>query len=190
MDWGWEVIGFHRDTKNLIDLSGETPDPDVFTFINLPDKVTAEGIELVGHARLGENFGLQGSYTHSRTRQSGSSQQLDRVPEDIAQATLDWHPQGRPFGGSLVVNHVGSVTDQVSGGFGPVQHGNYTVLDVNAFVTFGPGDHHKLIASIQNVADEDYFTRLSRATRDTGGSYIVHSRGVPRTLHVTYSYSF
>lgn len=188
--WGWEVIGFHRETKNLISLAGDTPDPDVEIFINLPTKVTAEGVELVGHVQLGQDFQLQGSYTHSRTRQSGQTAQLDRVPEDTAQATLDWHPAGRPFGGSLVANHVGSVTDLVSGGFGPVQHGNYTVVDLNGYVTFGPGDHHKLVASLQNVGDEDYFTRLSRATRDAGGSYIVHSRGVPRTLHVTYSYSF
>ncbi len=188
--WGWEVIGFYRETKNLIDLSGETPDPDVFTFINLPGKVIARGVELAAHADLGPNFTAQGSYTHARTRQSGATQQLDRVPEDTAQAMLEWHPQGRPFVGSLVANYVGSVFDQVSGGFGAVQHGHYAVFDLNGYVTFGPGDRHKIVASLENLADETYFTRLSRATRDTGGSYIVHSLGVPRTLHVTYSYQF
>jgi hypothetical protein len=29
-----------------------------------------------------------------------------------------------------------------------------------------------------------------RATKDTGGSYLIHYRGVPRTIHVAYSYSF
>ena len=188
--WGWEIIGFHRETKNLIDLSGETPDPDVFTFINLPDKVTAKGVEIVGHVDLGRSVSLQGSYTHARTRQSGASQQLDRVPEDTAQGEIDFHPEGRPFGGSVVANYVGSVFDQVSGGFGPVQHGHYTVVNLNGYVTFGPGDHHKVLVSLENALDETYFTRLSRATRDTGGSYIVHSLGVPRTLHVTYSYAF
>jgi len=188
--WGWEIIGFHRETKNLIDLSGETPDPDVFTFINLPGKVTAKGVEVVGHVEIGRSISLQGSYTHARTRQSGSSQQLDRVPEDTAQAQIDIHPNGRPYGGSVVANYVGSVFDQVSGGFGPVQHGHYTVVDLNGYVTFGPGDHHKIVLSLENAFDETYFTRLSRATGDTGGSYIVHSLGVPRTLHVAYSYTF
>ena len=41
----WELIGFLRETKDLISLDGETPDPDVFTFINLPDKVKARGFE-------------------------------------------------------------------------------------------------------------------------------------------------
>ena len=191
MGWGWEVIGFHRETKNLIDLSGDTPDPDVFTFINLPGKVTASGFELVGHVDVGPSVSLQGSYTHSRTRQKGASQQLDRVPEDTAQAMLDYHPVGRGFGGSASVNYVGSVFDNVSGGFGPVQHGHYAVVDLAAYVTFGPGDRQRLNVSLENALDEDYFTRLSRASRDaTGASYIVHARGAPRTLHVTYSYSF
>ncbi|MFL5296963.1 MAG: TonB-dependent receptor plug domain-containing protein [Phenylobacterium sp.] len=188
--WGWEIIGFHRETKNLIELSGDTPDPTVFTFVNLPDKVTATGFEAVGHVDLSPSVSLQGSYTHSRTRQKGASQQLDRVPEDIAQAELDLHPQGRGFGGSVVAHYVGSVSDRVVG-FGPVQHGHYGVLDLNGYVTFGPGDRHRVNLSLENALDKTYVTRLSRASRDVGGaSYVVHSRGVPRTLHVTYSYAF
>ena len=189
--WGWEVIGFHRETKNLIDLSGDTPDPDVFTFINLPDKVVARGVELVGHVDVSPSLSLQGSYTHARTRQRGSSRQLDRVPEDTAQAVVDIHPQGRNFGASVVANYVGSVFDTVSGGFGPVQHGHYAVVDLDGYLTFGPGDHQKVNVSLENALDEPYATRLSRASRDLGGaSYIVHARGAPRTLHVSYSYSF
>jgi outer membrane cobalamin receptor len=189
--WEWELIGFHRETKNLIDLSGDTPDPDVFTFINLPGRVTANGFEAVGHVDLNPSLSLQGSYTHSRTRQSGSSQQLDRVPEDTAQALLDIHPEGRPYGGSVVANYVGSVFDNVSGGFGPVQHGHYTVVDFNAYLAFGPGERQRVTLSLENAFDKTYATRLSRASRDSdGSSYIVHALGVPRTLHVSYTYSF
>jgi outer membrane cobalamin receptor len=188
--WGWELIGFHRETKNLIDLSGDTPDPDVFTFINLPGKVTANGFEAVGHAALNPSVSLQGSYTHNRTRQSGSGLQLNAVPEDTAQALVDIHPEGRNFGGSVVANYVGSVFDTVSGGFGPTQHGHYTVVDLNAYVNFGPGNRQRINLSLENALDKTYYTHLSRATRDTGGSYIFHFLGVPRTLHVSYSYSF
>ncbi|HEY2753752.1 TonB-dependent receptor [Phenylobacterium sp.] len=189
--WDWELIGFYRETKNLIDLSGVTPDPDVLTFINLPDKVTAKGFEGVGHLDLTPSLSVQGSYTHARTRQSGSSIQLNGVPEDIAQAAVDIHPEGRGFGGSVIANWVGSVFDTVSGGFGPQQHGHYTVVDINGYVAFGPGDHHRINLSLENALDEDYATHLSRATRvSDGSSYIYQFRGVPRTLHVTYSYAF
>jgi vitamin B12 transporter len=191
MTWGWELIGFHRETKNLISLSGPTPDPDVDTFINLPGKVTANGFEAVGHVDLGPSVALQGSYTHTRTRQSGSSQQFDRVPEDLAQAVVDLHPQGRRFGGSLVANYVGSVSDLVGSGFGPIQHGRYTVVDLNAYLTFGPGDRQRINLSLENALDETYYTRVSRAFRDVGGApFLVRSLGVPRTLHVSYNYSF
>jgi vitamin B12 transporter len=189
--WGWELIGFHRETKNLISLSGPTPDPDVDTFINLPGKVTASGFEAVGHVAINPSVSLQGSYTHTRTRQSGAATQFDRVPEDLAQATLDLHPEGRHYGGAVVANYVGSVADLVGSGFGPVQHGHYAVVDLNAYVTFGPGDHHRVNVSLENAFDETYVTRVSRAFRDVGGApFLVHSLGVPRTLHVNYTYNF
>ena len=189
--WGWELIGFHRETKNLISLSGPTPDPDVDTFINLPGKVTASGFEAVGHVEINPSLSLQGSYTHTRTRQSGVARQFDRVPQDLAQATLDVHPEGRRYGGSVVGSYVGSVSDQVGSGFGPIAHGHYGVLDLNAYVTFGPGDHQRLNLSLENALDKTYVTRVGRDFRDVGGAaFLVHSLGVPRTLHVAYSYRF
>ena len=155
MGWNWELIGFHRQTKNLIDLSGETPDPDVLTFINLPGKVTAQGFEAVGLVSFTPAVSLQGSYTHSQTREDGTSDQLAGVPEDIAQAVIDIHPQGRGFGGSIVTNWVGNVVDNVSSGFGRQQHGHYTVIDLNGFVAFGPGDRQRINVTLENAFDED-----------------------------------
>lgn len=187
--WSLELIGFARDTRNLIDLSGETPDPDVFTFINLPGKVRARGFEIVGNVDVTPSLSLQGSYTHARTKPAGTDLQLAQVPKDTAQAVVSFHPQGRPFGGQIVGNYVGSVVDNV-GGFGRQQRGRYAVIDLNAYVTFGADDRQKLSARLENAFDEDYDTRINRATRDTGGTYLTHYRGVPRTLHVAYTYSF
>ncbi len=153
--------------------------------------MTASGFEAVGHVDLNASLSLQGSYTHTRTRQSGASTQFDRVPEDVAQAVVDIHPQGRGFGGSVVANYVGSVSDLVGSGFGPIQHGHYALVDLNAYVAFGPGDRQRINVSLENVLDKTYSTRVSRAFRDADGSpFLVHSLGVPRTLHVSYSYNF
>jgi vitamin B12 transporter len=104
---------------------------------------------------------------------------------------LDIHPQGRGFGGSVVANYVGSVSDLVGSGFGPIQHGRYPVIDLNAYVAFGPGDRQRLILSLENALDKTYYTRISRAFRDVDGApFLVRSLGVPRTLHVSYSYAF
>lgn len=189
--WNLELIGFWRETKDLISLEGETPDPDVFTFINLPGKVRARGVEIAGGAKLSPDWSVQGSYTHSSTRASGSSLQLAGVPKDVAQGSLDFHPEGRPFGASLTANWVGSVVDNVSSGFGRQEHGRYTVVDLNSYWTFGADDRHRISARVENLLDEGYATRVTRAFTDaTGEPYLVHYRGVPRTLHVAYSYSF
>jgi outer membrane receptor protein involved in Fe transport len=91
----WELIGFYRRTKDLISLDGETSDPDVFTFINLPDTVKATGFEADLTAEPTEYVSLKGSYTHARTRLSGAGRQLAGVPKDTAQAVFDLHPGGQ-----------------------------------------------------------------------------------------------
>ena len=184
----WTLIGFWRETKDLIDLAGDTPDPDVLTFINLPDKVKARGFEAVVGVEATEWLTLKASYTHSRTRQTGSSDQLAGVPKDHGQAIIELHPADRAYGAGATVNWVGDVYDRVSSGFGRQDRGNYAVVDLNAWVKFGPGG--RLSARLENALDEDYFTRINRATRDAGGAYLIHYRGVPRTLHLTYEYSF
>lgn len=189
--WRFELIGFARDTEELIDLSGETPDPDVLTFVNLPGTVRSRGLEASGELALGPSLSLQGSYTHASTRQAGSGQQLAGVPKDIAQATLGLHPAGRGFGASVSAQWVGRVVDNVSSGFGRVEHGRYAVVDLAGWVALGPGDRHRLTARLENALDEDYASHVSRAFRDADGSaYLLHYLGVPRTLHVAYSYAF
>ena len=114
------------------------------------------------------------------------------MPEDIAQAVIDIHPRGRGFGGSIVTNWVGNVVDVVSSGFGRQEHGNYTVIDLNAYVAFGPDNRQRINLSLENAFDETYSTHVSRAFRDSVGAtpYLVHYLGAPRTLHVSYSYNF
>lgn len=186
----FELVGFWRETKDLIDFV-ETADPDVFTFGNTPGKVTAKGFEAVVSGRLSDAWSVSASYTHARTRAEGSDVQLAGVPEDYAQAALTWKPQGAPVGAAVVANWVGEVADQVSSGFGRQERGHYAVVDLDAWVTFGAHDRHRLSARLENALDEAYVTRVNRAFRDaTGDAYLIHYRGVPRTLHVTYAYSF
>jgi vitamin B12 transporter len=73
---------------------------------------------------------------------------------------------------------------------GPVQHGDYTVVDLAGGFYFDRDRHHRLGVRLENALDEDYATSVGRATRDTGGFYPYRNLGMPRTLHATYSYSF
>ena len=184
-----ELIGFWRETKDLISLEGETPDPDVLTFINLPDKVKARGFEVTASGRANDWLTWRAAYTHARTRQTGSSLQLTGVPRDYAMASVQIEPPGKPYGVGARLNWVGDVYDNLPSGIGRVNRGNYAIVDLTAYVDVG--DMGRLSARLQNALDEDYSVLTRRFFRDNGGpAYIGRFRGVPRTLHVTYSYSF
>lgn len=185
----WELIGFARETRDLIDLAGATPDPDVLTFINLPDKVKVRGFEATMSADPAAWLSLSGSFTHATTRQTGSNLQLAGVPRDHAQARFDIHPAGEAYGFGAAVIYMGDVADQVPSGFGRQARGNYAVVDLTGWARLG--DSGRLTARLENALDEGYATRISRASRDVGGArYLVHSRGTPRTLHVSYALDF
>ena len=185
----WELIGFARETRDLIDLSGATPDPDVLTFINLPDKVKVRGFEATANVDPMPWLTLSGSFTHARTRQTGSNLQLAGVPRNHAQARIDIHPAGGTYGVGAAVIYLGDVVDQVPSGFGRQARGNYAVVDLTAWAQLGQSG--RLIARLENALDEAYSTRIGRASRDVGGArYLVRSRGVPRTLHVSYARNF
>jgi len=183
-----EVIGFWRETRDLISLAGETPDPDVLQFINLPDKVKARGFELVTLGRATDWLSWKASYTHARTRQTGRSLQLVNVPKDYGTASVDITPPGKAYGGGARVVWVGDVFDNLPSGIGRVNRGNYGVVDLTAYVDVG--DMGRLSAKLENALDEGYSVLTRRFFRDSGPAYIGHFRGVPRTLHVTYAYSF
>ena len=48
------------------------------------------------------------------------------------------------------------------------------------------------LVRLENLFDEDYTTIHARGFPDsaTGASFVVHNLGVPRTLHVSYGFSF
>jgi vitamin B12 transporter len=185
----WELIGFARATRDLIDLAGPTPDLDVLTFINLPDKVTVRGFEATLSADPALWLTLSASFTHARTRQTGSTLQLAGVPRDHAQAHVDIHPAGENYGFGAALIYMGDVVDQVPSGFGRQARGDYAVVDLTAWARLGASG--RLTARLENALGEDYATRVGRASRDASGArYLVHSRGVPRTLHVSYALDF
>lgn len=186
--WRGELIGFWRETKDLISLAGETPDPDVFQFINLPGKVKVRGFEAVVTGEASDWLSMKASYTHARTRQSGSTLQLVEIPQDTAMAAFDLHEPGGAYGGSTTVNWTGDVFDSLPSGIGRVNRGDFTVVDLNAWVKLG--EHGRFSARLENALDEDYSTRVRRFFTDGGSAFPGRFRGVPRTLHVSYAYSF
>jgi vitamin B12 transporter len=188
-----EGIGFYRTVTDLIvdvdDGSGDTT-----ITANRPDEVRVRGFSLVGSATL--TRALTGSlgytYTNSERRQdiAGGYQSLPGIPDQQLQATLDLHPTALPFGAMLTVNRVGDMFDTVSG-FGSVPSGDYTVVDLSGRVFVDRDRRHRINLRLENLFDEEYTTRHARGFPDFSATpFLVHNLGVPRTFHVSYSFSY
>jgi hypothetical protein len=68
------------------------------------------------------------------------------------------------------------------------------VLDLAAHVFIDDAQKHKITARLENALDEDYRTGVGRSAPlagfDTTPAFVFGFRGVPQTLHLTYTYGF
>jgi vitamin B12 transporter len=171
------------------DGSGETT-----ITANQPEEVKVRGFSLVGAATL--TSALSGSlgytYTNSEHRQdvAGGYSSLPGIPDHQVQASLDLHPNSLPFGAMLTVNRVGNMFDTVSG-FGDVPSGDYTVVDLSGRIFVDRTRRHRINLRLENLFDEVYSTRHGRGFQDFSATpFLVHYLGVPRTFHMSYSFSY
>ncbi|WP_232476239.1 TonB-dependent receptor plug domain-containing protein [Flavisphingomonas formosensis] len=188
----WKLTGFTRRITDLIDADYDNPAYPNGIYVNVPEKVTVRGAELVLDASLGEAWHMSASYTYTRSRNAGSSLQRDRTPKQFAKGSIAYDPSDRPFGANVAINWVGDAWSTISG-FGRRNYGNYAVVDLGAHVYLdGAARRHRAGLTLENAFDKDYATRgYGSAPLDDGsGRFLYHYRGVPRTLRVSYGVSF
>ena len=188
-----EAIGFYRNVTDLIvdidDGSGETT-----ITANQPEEVKVRGLSFVGSATVTSalSASLGYTYTNSERRQdvAGGYSSLPGIPDQQVQASLDLHPASLPVGAMLTVNRVGEMFDTVSG-FGDVPSGKYTIVDLSGRVFVDRNRRHRINLRLENLFDEEYTTRHARGFSDFSSTpFLVHNLGVPRTFHMSYSFSY
>jgi vitamin B12 transporter len=90
----------------------------------------------------------------------------------------------------LTVNGIGEMFDAVSG-FGSVNGGRYTIADLSGRVFLESRRRHRINIRLENLLDKAYTTIHARGFLDTSATpFLVHNLGTPRTLHVSYSFSY
>src|SRR4051812_41755032 len=189
-----EVIGFYRKISNLIvDEDDGTGSGNTIT-ANSDDAVKVHGFSLIGSASLTPALAASMGYTYTTSEQgntlAGGYSSLPGLPSNRVNASVDLHPAGRPFGGSLTVFWVGDIFDNVSG-FGKVASGNYSVVDLAGRYFLDAQRRHRINVRLENLFGEDYATGHGRAFPDAGGApYVTSTLGVPRSLHVSYTFAY
>ena len=189
----WELVGFFRDITNLIDFAtfDDVTEQDVFG--NVPGTVRVRGGEFVLDTAISDEWSGNFSFTYNQARDS-SHLQIDRVPETLGKATVDYHPMNMPFGLTASLNYVGT-THTTVGGIGRVGYGGYAVFDFSGRVFLDTARHHRFDLGVHNLLDKEYASLPARARTDaippaTSTSYLVENLGLPRTFYARYTYNF
>lgn len=190
----FELTGFGRNVKNLIDYDTFDEDTQQDVFGNVAGTVKVRGFEAQVDASLNAAFGGTISYTHNTSKVDGGPQ-LDRTPKELLKASLDYHPGDKPWGATLSVNYTGETHIGLAGV--EQEYGKYTVVDLSGRYYIDSARRQMLNLAIQNLLDEDY-GRPARGCRDVAtdgpfdcsAPYIYVNRGLPRTLRLSYTLSF
>jgi outer membrane receptor for ferric coprogen and ferric-rhodotorulic acid len=158
------------------------------------DHSRVRGVSLVGSASLSSAISASLGYTYNTSKQgnqlAGGYSSLPGLPSNRVNSMVDIHPARTPVGATLTVNWVGRTFDNASG-FGSVPSGKYTVVDLAGRYFLDSRRQHRVNLRLENLFDETYATGHSRGFTDVGASpYLVGPLGMPRTLHVSYSFSY
>jgi outer membrane cobalamin receptor len=188
----WELIGFYRDIKNLIDFASFDPDTNQDVFGNVAGTVITRGVEVTLEGAINTSLSGNFSATYNKTRPSGSNVQLNQVPVTQVKLGFDYHPPGEPYGASVSIVHLGDLDDSPLGpDAGRFGYGNYTVVDLGARLFLGPRRHQRIDLHLNNAFDRTYASSLGHGVDDVSGdAYVTHNLALPRTFGVNYTYSF
>ena len=187
----WRFTGFARTIDDLIVDDYSRPGFPDGIYVNVDRKVRSRGVEGQATVQIADGISARGSFALTRTRAEGAGRQFDRIPKAQAKATVSYDSPEHPFGASASLLWTGDVHQQVTG-FGRVNYGDYTVVDLAAYAYVdGDARRHRLTARLENAFDEDYATRVNSALIALSAQrFLFKFRGAPRTLHVSYAYSF
>jgi outer membrane cobalamin receptor len=217
--FSWQATYFSRDIDNLIgfvdcdpatpatdcDLlfPGMFPDPVPGTprneffdgngfFENVPGTVEVRGFELMGTVAFENGFTAIASYTDAETTDPNGAQR-PRVPRSYGKIGGSY--DGGGWGADISALWTGELKSaSLPGGVGVVDYGDYVVIDVAAHLFIDQQQKHKLTVRLENALDEEYRTSVGRsaptAGYDTTPAFVFGNRGVPQTLHASYSYAF
>jgi outer membrane cobalamin receptor len=134
------------------------------------------------------------AYTYTETRDA-KGVQLNNIPAQLLKAGLDWNPADLPVGATANLAYTGKTTAPYASGV--VNYGEYATVNVSGRWFIDPQRHHQLNLSVQNLFDRAYgrfyrgcFDVLRDFPLGCSKSYPYQGLALPRTVQVSYRYSF
>jgi vitamin B12 transporter len=197
-----EAMGFARDIRNVIDylyfdtsINPQTGKPyDQYVFGNLPGVTTTRGGQFEAETILTPGLKANLAYTYTAT-QSASGMQLNNIPVQLLKAGLDWSPASLPVGLTANLAYTGKTTAPYANSV--LNYGEYATVNLSGRYFLDQARHHQLNLSVQNLFDREY-GRFYRGCMDVlrdfplgcSKPYPYQSLALPRTVQISYRYSF
>jgi outer membrane cobalamin receptor len=190
----WEVVGFARDTEDLIDLATYDSVTSQDVFGNISDVVRTRGASVEASTKLGSALTGTVSYTYAKSEIKGTPGQINRIPKQQAKAAVNWQPEGSKFGATLGVAWTGDIfTDVSAPGGADINYGNFAVVNLGARYDFSS---YRVNVTIENLLDKEY-GRPVKACNDVAESasacsspYVAQAISLPRTIRATITKNF
>ena len=185
----WLATIFWREIDNIIDFDYDQPAFPNGTFSNF-GQATIKGFEILGGVSLSDRLTLEADYTNNQVRLVGQDVQMQYNPRWHSKLSLGYE-QGQ-FGGSVDSRWVSNISSS-QGSFGRVDHGDYNVVDLSAFMYIGAERNSQLAVRLENALDEQYpaLRGFRPADFDDGsGTFLAMLQGAPRTVRVSFRQSF
>ncbi len=186
--FSWEVGYFYQRIEDAISYTS-----DWSTFENAKGKTIIDGFEFQVATQPIKGVAMRLSATTVDAHTSDSSKQLTRTPEFVGKAHLTYRHPSERFGVDLSARFVGDMVYRGLGSYEPfkdeIDYGNYTLVDLSGFYSFGADLAHSVSLRLDNLFDESYASGLNRG-RSGDDRFVYDTLGLPFTVTVSYSYKF
>ncbi len=179
---------FFREIGDMI--STVTLSDGSSTYENTAGKTKIDGFEISMNIGPfgGWSFNTNATWVDAKDKDTG--EQLELNPEFYAKFNIAYRPENKSYGFDIMTRYTGDIYERGLGTFEDVKYGNYYLIDISFFKTFGKENEHRIFAKVENLFDEEYESRWYRATNADGLSYLYNYDGLPRNLVVGYKYTF
>ncbi|PAU81825.1 hypothetical protein CK501_01340 [Halovibrio salipaludis] len=176
----WHLGGFYREIENLINVQDGT-------YANSDQTVRVHGAEVALNLGGDHGWQLDLDATWADSREGGSNEQIDGIPEWHANATLSW--DGDNQGWQLNARHTGDVATTLKD-LGQQHYGDHTLLSASAWHEFGVNGANRLTLRLENLRDKEYANGVGQADPAEGAPFRYETLGPPRNVQIEYSRSF
>ncbi len=86
--FGWELVGFFRDVKDLIKIVTAPGGGD--TLDNTAGTTRVRGGEIILSARMAPGLSANASFTVTDARAAGTTEQQQEIPRSLAKVAVDY----------------------------------------------------------------------------------------------------